>query len=280
MKRQYLIVSVLSLALCFAGLILGFASAQGLNQPKKISDKPPVMGSNFTYQGRLMSSGEPVNNSCDMIFSLYDSQTGGNQIGDAITTTVTVSESFFTADLDFGSSAFNGDERWLAVQVKCPGDALYADLGRQELTATPYALYAVAADDSVHAQSSDYANDSDMLDGLHGSSFARISRYYMPAGGNTVEISIPHYEAFQITIAEAFGYPDKVSWLSGIENDGKIAWVGIKSDGIVVTGTASLGTTDTIMTIGTGITLTCPGTGEYKLILTSTMEDAKVFVIW
>src|SRR5512135_1878312 len=57
---------------------------------------------------------------------------------------VTISNSLFTVPLDFGASAFAGDARWLGIQVKCPGDADYADLGRQPITAAPYSLFSTS----------------------------------------------------------------------------------------------------------------------------------------
>jgi len=49
--------------------------------------------------------------------------------------------------LDFGSSAFSGDSRWLEIAVRCPaGGGPYTSLDpRQPLTAAPYALYARGA---------------------------------------------------------------------------------------------------------------------------------------
>ncbi|MGD8490886.1 MAG: tail fiber domain-containing protein, partial [Anaerolineae bacterium] len=42
---------------------------------------------------------------------------------------------------EFGDEAFNGDRRWLAVEVQCTGDGGYTALDpRQELTPAPYAL--------------------------------------------------------------------------------------------------------------------------------------------
>jgi hypothetical protein len=80
-----------------------------------------------------------------MTFQLYDAGTGGSQVGTPITRTVPVNDGLFTVALDFGSSVFTGDARWLGIQVKCPGDAAYVSLGRQALTAAPYALYAASA---------------------------------------------------------------------------------------------------------------------------------------
>lgn len=104
-----------------------------------------ALGSGFTYQGRLEQGGELVEGDCPMAFRLYDAASDGAQVGAAITRTVTVSAGLFTEMLDFGSGAFAGDRRWLNVKVDCDADGAYADLGRQELTAAPQALYALSA---------------------------------------------------------------------------------------------------------------------------------------
>ncbi len=67
----------------------------------------------------------------------------GVQIGDTNPFTgYPVTNGLFTVQLDFGTGAFNGDARWLEVVVQCPGDGIPTTFARQELTATPYALYA------------------------------------------------------------------------------------------------------------------------------------------
>jgi len=110
--------------------------------PGSTTASETALGTAFTYQGQLQANGGPVTDDCGMAFRLYDASSGDNQVGNAITTTVSVSAGLFTASLDFGDDAFDGDARWLGVRVKCAGDATYADLGRQALTAAPYALYA------------------------------------------------------------------------------------------------------------------------------------------
>lgn len=58
---------------------------------------------------------------------------------------MSVSDGLFTVQLDFASNAFTGDARWLQISgVRCPaGSGDYTTFpDRQELTATPYALYA------------------------------------------------------------------------------------------------------------------------------------------
>ena len=58
---------------------------------------------------------------------------------------------FTVSDLDFGANAFMGQARWLQVEVRCPPTiGSYTIVGdRQELTATPYALYAIAGEHAV-----------------------------------------------------------------------------------------------------------------------------------
>jgi hypothetical protein len=249
------------------GLALGVGLFVGLTIAQEAAPQE-ALGTAFTYQGQLQQGGLLVDDTCDMAFRLYDQAADGSQVGDPITTTVPITGGLFTVGLDFGASAFTGDARWLAVTVQCPDDLAWTALPRQALTAAPYALYSLEA------------GNANTVDGQHASAFARIGRYYIPGGGGTVTIPIPHYNAFQISLGEAFGYPQKAAWLSGIENDGQIAWVGIDATGSVVTGSAALDTTDTILTLGTDITLACPGNGEYELKVTSTYEDVRLFIIW
>ncbi len=100
-----------------------------------------ALGTAFTYQGHLKKDGTPVNGNCDFLFSLWDAETGGNQIGSNVEkTNVPVSNGLFTVQLDFGSGAFQGDARWLEITIKCAGDLGYVLSPRQLLTPAPYAL--------------------------------------------------------------------------------------------------------------------------------------------
>lgn len=105
------------------------------------------LGTAFTYQGYLESSGSPVNDTCDLQFKLWDALNGGAQVGQTQTSTnVAVNGGLFTVQLDFGS-AFDGDTRWLEIAARCPaGSGSYTTLSpRQALTAAPYALYSLNA---------------------------------------------------------------------------------------------------------------------------------------
>lgn len=97
------------------------------------------LGTGFSYQGQLKESGVPFNGSADMVFGLFDSESGGNPIGGAIPLAdVAVVNGLFTVELDFGTSPFNGQAVWLEVSVE---GVILAP--RQALTPAPYALFAL-----------------------------------------------------------------------------------------------------------------------------------------
>jgi len=110
------------------------------------------MGSAFTYQGRLILDANAVSGEYDLQFKLYDSLTGGTQVGSTLDANeVDVNDGYFTLLLDFGSAAaiFDGNARWLEIGVR-EGDledpnAYSVFAPRQELTPAPYALYAASA---------------------------------------------------------------------------------------------------------------------------------------
>ena len=113
-----------------------------------ISANADATGTAFTYQGQLTLSGAAVNDSCDFEFGLWDASSSGSQIGATQTLSgVGVTNGLFIVSLDFGSSPWGGDARWLELAVRCPGGSgAYTTLSpRQELKPNPYALYAANA---------------------------------------------------------------------------------------------------------------------------------------
>jgi hypothetical protein len=142
-KGRRILVSTLVLVLLLI-LSVGLAFAQKPGPGEEHTPQTPL-GTGFTYQGQLKTADGPVSDDCLMAFRLYDDPGAGSQVGSAITATVPISAGLFTVNLDFGSTAFTGDARWMGIKVKCTGDTSFADLGRLELTATPYALYALGA---------------------------------------------------------------------------------------------------------------------------------------
>lgn len=103
-----------------------------------------TMGTGFTYQGRFMDGGSPAGGTYDFEFKLYDASTGGSQQGSTVYGgDVEVDDGYFTVELDFGSSVFGGDARWLQIGVR-PGEQTGAHTTlapRQKVTPGPYSLY-------------------------------------------------------------------------------------------------------------------------------------------
>jgi hypothetical protein len=113
-----------------------------------ITVTPAAMGTVFTYQGRLIHNSEATDGPHDFEFKLYDSPFGGNQLADTIDiNNLDVIDGYFTVELDFNDpNVFNGDACWLGISVR-PGDSnSFTTLSpRQQLTPTPYAIYAANA---------------------------------------------------------------------------------------------------------------------------------------
>jgi hypothetical protein len=109
----------------------------------------------FTYQGRLTDGGTAANGNYDLQFALFDSLSGGAQVGSTLTlNTVAVSNGVFTVSLDFGANAFNGAGRFLEISARPSGGGSFTLLSpRQQVTSTPYAVRSLnaASADSVPA---------------------------------------------------------------------------------------------------------------------------------
>src|SRR5690242_21044175 len=105
-----------------------------------------AQGTAFTYQGLLTTSNGPVNGTYDLTFTLWDSVSGGSQVGNSITNPGwNISGGQLTMPLDFGAS-FSGMPLWLEIGVRTNGVGAFSTLSpRQPLTPTPYAIYAESA---------------------------------------------------------------------------------------------------------------------------------------
>ena len=98
----------------------------------------------FTYQGQLRDYGTNANGAYTMIFRLYDASTNGNQIGVSITNSPNLFNGLFSANLDFGAAAFNGNPRWLDITIT-NGPTTQTLWPRVQVLPSPYALYAAVA---------------------------------------------------------------------------------------------------------------------------------------
>ncbi|MBW7904523.1 MAG: hypothetical protein LC135_07895 [Phycisphaerae bacterium] len=101
------------------------------------------LGSEFTYQGRLLQNGQPVPpGNVNLVFRLYNAPSGGTLLGTDNVGAWPVQEGgLVTVPIDFGVAPFaTGEARWISITVN--GNLLSP---RQPLTPTPFALYALNA---------------------------------------------------------------------------------------------------------------------------------------
>ena len=95
------------------------------------------MGPQFTYQGQLQDGGSPANGMYDLTFRLFDNDTGAGEVApEQEFLGFLVVDGQLTVELDFGFDAFDGDARWLQIEVD--GVPLSP---RQSITAAPYSTF-------------------------------------------------------------------------------------------------------------------------------------------
>jgi len=98
MKNKLLFV--LGFGLIMLLVTVGLTQAQGARLQHTNLPQAPL-GTAFTYQGRLIRDGSPVTDTCDFQFSLWDSLSGGTQLGSTQTRTgVAVSDGGFVVLLN------------------------------------------------------------------------------------------------------------------------------------------------------------------------------------
>jgi hypothetical protein len=96
------------------------------------------VGTAFTYQGRLLQDGQPVDGPFSLTFSLYDVAEGGTPLATMEPVVVEVSNGLFVVVIDFGEGLFKTDARWLEITVN--DDPPVTLSPRQRLTANPVAI--------------------------------------------------------------------------------------------------------------------------------------------
>jgi hypothetical protein len=103
-----------------------------------------AQGTAFTYQGRLNSSTNPASGTYNLTFSLFNTNASGVAIAGPVTNNaVSVTNGLFTVLIDFGPGVFTGQTNWLQIGVETNGVSSFTTLTpRQQLTPTPYAIYA------------------------------------------------------------------------------------------------------------------------------------------
>ena len=119
-------------------------------------------GTGFTYQGRLTDGGSPANGQYDFQFKLYDTApvgTGTQQGSTVSVSNVTVTTGVFTVQLDFGTNAFPGADRFLEISVTSSGSGTFVTLSpRQQLRSSPYAIRSAGAASADTATNATHLN--------------------------------------------------------------------------------------------------------------------------
>src|SRR5437588_6389048 len=136
-----------------------------------------AQSSSFTYQGRLTDGGTAANGNYDLQFALWDSASGGSQIGSTQTlNTVAVSNGVFTVSLDFGASSFPGANRFLEISARPSGAGSFTLLTpRQQVTSTPYAVRSANASLADTATTTTTATNATQLGGIAASQYVQTS---------------------------------------------------------------------------------------------------------
>jgi hypothetical protein len=106
------------------------------------------VGTAFTYQGQVTTSGSPASGTYDVQYMLFDAAAGGTQIGATnCYDGLVISNGLLTSTLDFGNAFAAGATRWLQIGIRADstpgncGSGVYTVLSpRQELTGAPSAI--------------------------------------------------------------------------------------------------------------------------------------------
>jgi len=147
----------------------------------------PIDGT-FNYQGRLTVGGTPITGTADLRFTLRAAAVGGPQIGSSITVLgLPVTDGLFNADLDFGVFAFDGEQRWLQIEVRHPaGVGGYTPLGlRQKILGAPYAVQTrgIFVNDDLDVYIGTHANGRALHINNGGTNIGRLGASQVDGGG-------------------------------------------------------------------------------------------------
>jgi len=139
-----------------------------------------AQSSSFTYQGRLTDGGTAANGNYDLQFALWDSASGGSQVGSTLTvSSVAVSNGVFAVTLDFGANSFPGAGRFLEISARTIGaGSLTLLTPRQQVTSTPYAVRSTSsasADNATNATNATTATNATQLGGIAAGQYVQTN---------------------------------------------------------------------------------------------------------
>jgi hypothetical protein len=208
----------------------------------------------FTYQGRLLESGQPRDGSCDFEFHLFDALSGGNEVAEADASNgVEVADGLFTTRVDFGAAAFTGEDRWLQIRVRCPaGQGSFTALApRQPVTPAPYAISAPLVgrdlDGNVQVEAGVTDQGAGFLEtaGPNGTRNVLIGHFTdFPDEGLVAVYDVEGFASVQMSVSdggagfvETIGlFGDTNVLISNLEDFPDNGFVGVYSEGEIVAG--------------------------------------------
>lgn len=156
--------------------LLGLASATAV-----------AIDSRLTYQGSLEESGLPAEGDFDFRFELQDDQ--GAAVAPALElAAVPVSGGVFTVELDFGTGAFLGDDRFLRIELRPSGSAEpYTAMDPPtRVTPAPYAQTALGAHIAASV-APDGVDSAAILDGSVGAGDIDPAQVQRRIGGSCAQ---------------------------------------------------------------------------------------------
>ena len=138
------------LLLVAAGIATPFAISLADDGPadETSNAQRAVLGTAFTYQGQLNLNGTPANGPFNLRFTLFSDGAANAVVAGPLTMpAVNVANGLFAVDLDFGGGpgVFDGNARWLGIEVQQGAGVFEQMTPRQALNPTPYALYSLGA---------------------------------------------------------------------------------------------------------------------------------------
>jgi hypothetical protein len=142
-----------------------------------------AQGTAFTYQGRFYDMGSRANGSYDLTFAVFSDSNGINQVSGTVTDyAVPINNGLFAVTLDFGPGIFTGPSLWLQIgaETNGAGGAFTTLTPLQQLTPTPYAIYATSAGSATSAA---FASAAGAADGVANGSVTGAGI----AGGSVVK---------------------------------------------------------------------------------------------
>ncbi len=123
----------------------------GLNE---VADGAEPIRETISYQGVLNDGGAPANGMYDIQIQYFD------ELGNPFVTTTTfldyeVVDGLLSFPIDYTNVFTTGERRFLQIRVRPAGTSVFSDLSpRQEITASPYSVYAIKAGEAAVAQTS------------------------------------------------------------------------------------------------------------------------------